>query len=333
MTTDSEPKAKILLLGPGSIGAVYLFQLQQAGAHVTAVCRSNYDVVSQHGFQLTSLRYGDQQYKPHRTVRSIDECDDETFDFVLICTKSFPGAQPSLADILAPALTNRPNTAIVLAQNGINIEQDLATAYPANPLLSGIVYCPAVQTAPGHIAYREMLNLLELGTFPADAPAPHKAAADRFAQLMRAGGGGAAHHADIQVARWSKLLMNAAWNPICALSLCTDGGFLQTSTPYAHELAWGIMLEVVALAGAVGVEGVTEAVAREKMAIAVKRAETGTGREMSMLQDVRLGRDFEVEAIVGNAVRLGREKGVGMVRLETVYALLKARQVALEAQR
>ena len=33
---------KVLLFGAGSIGAVYLYQLQQAGCEVTAVCRSNY---------------------------------------------------------------------------------------------------------------------------------------------------------------------------------------------------------------------------------------------------------------------------------------------------
>ena len=331
-TEDDRPPT-ILLLGPGSIGGVYLYQLQQAGCRITAVCRSNFDVVSRQGFHLTSQRYGDQTYKPDRTVRNVDECRDDTFDYILVCTKAFPGSTPSLPEILEPVLTGRPSTAIVLAQNGIGIEDELAASYPSNPLLSGIVYCPSVQTAPGQISYTEPLNLLELGTFPSSAPAAHKSAADRFAALMIAGGGGAEHHADIQIARWGKLLMNAAWNPICALTLLTDGDFLTSSSPFAEELAWGIMREVIALAAAVGVEGVTEDVAREKLGIARRRAETGTGREMSMLQDVRLGRSFEVEAIVGNAVRMGREKGVEMVRLETVYALLKARSVALEGSR
>jgi 2-dehydropantoate 2-reductase len=322
----------ILLVGPGSVGAVYLYQLQKGGALVTAVCRSNFDAVSQHGFRLTSQRFGNQVYKPHRTVRTIDECTDDVFDFILVTTKSFPGSNPSLADMLRPVLTGRPYTAVVLAQNGIDIEEEISNAYPQNPLISGIVYLPAVQTSPGCIEYQEMLNLLELGTYPSNAPQQHKAAAERFAKLMIAGGGGAEHHNDIQVARWSKLLMNAAWNPICALSLCTDGAFLKSSDPYAHELVWGIMMDIIALANAVGIPGITEDVARSKLQIAQKRAETNTGREMSMLQDVKQGRSFEVEAIVGNAVRLGRVHNKHMVRLESVYALLKARHVALTGQ-
>jgi 2-dehydropantoate 2-reductase len=48
-----------------------------------------------------------------------------------------------------------------------------------------------------------------------------------------------------------------------------------------------------------------------------------------MLQDVKHGRLFEVEAIVGNTVRLAREHAVSMPRLETVYALAKGRYEAL----
>lgn len=296
---------------------------------MTAVCRSNYATVKTNGFRLSSVRYGDVTFSPTVVVRDVSECSNETFDFVLVCTKSFPGSKPPLPEQLGPVLEGRPQTTIVLAQNGIMIEEEIAAAYPQNAILSGVVYCPAVQTGPGTIEYPEMLNLLELGTYPSKAPQPHKDAARRFADLMIKGGGGAEVHEDIQVARWSKLLMNGAWNPIGALTLTTDGDFLRTSEPYAHGLAWGIMMELVALAKEVGVAGVTVEVAEKKFSIAKRRAETGTGREMSMLQDVRQGRTFEVEAILGNAVRLGKQKGVPMPRLETLYALTTARCWAL----
>ena len=262
---------------------MYIYQLQKAGCHVTAVCRSNFDVIKQQGFQLTSVRFGFQQYTPDRVVRDAAECSEDVYDFIVVCTKSFPEIKPSLLDILQPVLTGRPDTAVVLAQNGINIEGEIAAAFPDNPVLSGVVYCPAIQTAPGHIDYSEMLSLLELGTFPSDAPSRHKAAAVVFVNLMIDGGGGGEHHDNIQVARWSKLLMNAPWNPITALTLCTDGDFLLTSEPFALELVWDCMLEVMAVAKALGIPGVTEDVARKKLSISTKRAETGTGREMSML--------------------------------------------------
>ena len=322
----------ILLYGTGSVGAIYLHQLQRANCTVTAVCRSNHDAVHENGFTLHSPLFGTVTYRPDHLTRSLADCpDDITYDYILITTKALsPDTRPTLAEQLRPLLTSSPhnttpNTAIVLAQNGIDIEQALADAYPAHPLLSAVIYLPATQSPPGTVHHAEPLNRIEVGTYPACAPAHHKAAAARFRDLMAAGGGDAVLKDDIQTARWSKLLLNASWNPICALSLCTDGGFLLTSTPFARDLVWGIMMEIVALAAKVGVPGVDEDAAREKLAIAERRAETGTGREMSMLQDVRAGRPFEVEVILGNTVRLGRRWGVEMPRLETVYALAKGR--------
>ncbi|KEF60581.1 2-dehydropantoate 2-reductase [Exophiala aquamarina CBS 119918] len=321
----------VLIFGVGSIGAVYLYQLQQAGCSVTAVCRSNYEAVKNNGFMLKSLKFGNQKYKPDIVVQSVAECPREkVYDFVLVCTKSFPSSDPSLADMIRPAVVGRPQTAIVLAQNGIDIEKQIADEFPDNPILSGVVYLPATQTAQGTIEYSEMLNLLEIGTYPSNAPPSHKSAAAKMAELMIKGGGGAEVHEDIQISRWTKLLMNAAWNPICALTLCTDGDFLTTSTPFAYELVWEIMLEIIALAGKIGIPGVTTQEAEKRLGIAKMRAESGTGRQVSMLQDVKQGRSFEVEAIVGNTVRLGRDFNMHMPRLETIYALLKARHFALE---
>ncbi|KAL4780516.1 ketopantoate reductase PanE/ApbA-domain-containing protein [Aspergillus varians] len=328
-TSQPIPPASILLYGAGSIGGVLLYQLLQAGCNVTAVCRSNYAAVKAHGFRLSSVRYGEVTYRPTTVVRNISECTSNSFDFVLVCTKSFPGSKPSLPDQLRPALEGRPQTAIVLAQNGIMIEEEIAAAFPQNPIVSGVIYCPAEQTGPGIIDYPEMLNLIELGTYPSKAPEPHKAAARWFADLMIKGGGAAEVYEDIQVARWSKLLLNAAWNPIGALTLTSDGDFLRTSEPYAYDLGWGIMMEIVELAKEVGIPGVTAEVAEKKFSIAKKRAVMGTGREMSMLQDVRQGRAFEVEAILGNVMRLGKQRGISMPRLETLYTLTKARCWAL----
>ena len=43
-----------------------------------------------------------------------------------------------------------------------------------------------------------------------------------------------------------------------------------------------------------------------------------------MLQDVQTNRRIEVEAILGNPMRLGKEKCVRCVRLEMMYVLAKA---------
>ena len=57
---------------------------------------------------------------------------------------------------------------------------------------------------------------------------------------------------------------------------------------------------------------------------ATVRVATGKAVEPSMLQDVKAGRKTEVEAIVGNAVRMAKAKNVACGKLETIYMLMKA---------
>ena len=52
-------KARVLVVGTGGIGAMSAYALEQGGkAEVTAVLRSNYDVVSKSGFEIDSIQYG-----------------------------------------------------------------------------------------------------------------------------------------------------------------------------------------------------------------------------------------------------------------------------------
>lgn len=312
----------VLLFGGGAIGGVYIYTFLQAGCTVTAVLRSNYTHVKTNGFHMDSIRFGCVDFHPTNVVKDIHEAAQHgPYDFVVICSKTFPGSKPSLADQIQSAIT--PQTAIVLIQNGIDIESDVSEAFPNNPLLSTVVYIPSTQTSPGVIDYgytqNETLNLLEIGTYPSAAPPPHKAAATHLASLVTSGGGFAQVFDDVQTQRWSKLVVNASWNPITALSLSTDADFLRSS-PYAKTLVRNVMYEVVSIAQALNIKGITRELADEHLARHAKRT---VGKAPSMLVDVQEGRPFEVEAIVGNAVRRAEKVGVKVPLLDALYALAK----------
>jgi 2-dehydropantoate 2-reductase len=53
------------------------------------------------------------------------------------------------------------------------------------------------------------------------------------------------------------------------------------------------------------------------------------GKEPSMLTDVRNGRAMETEAILGNAVRIAKEKGVVVKGLNLLYILLKGKDYSM----
>ncbi|KAF2001358.1 2-dehydropantoate 2-reductase [Amniculicola lignicola CBS 123094] len=307
---------KVLLFGAGSVGAVYLYLLSKVSS-TTAVCRSNYGIVKKDGFTINSSIFGkDIRFIPN-VVRDCDEAkslDTKPFDYIVICSKATPGTTPQ---IIAPAVTPG-HTIIVLIQNGIGIEDEYTSAFPTNPLVSCVVYLPATQRPAGIIKHGEV-ERLEIGIYPSSAPA---APAKVFGQLITAAGATVEVHDDVQIKRWSKLLVNAAWNPICALTLCTDVNFMLSSEP-ATDLIFAIMLEVRDIAAAYGHDIPREEV-EYQLGRAKDRIHNGVGVEPSMLQDVRGARRMEVEVIVGNVVRLGKKAHVKCERLEMLYLLAKA---------
>ncbi|KAL1302773.1 hypothetical protein AAFC00_003120 [Neodothiora populina] len=350
---------QILLFGSGAVGAIYVYILQKAGCQVTTVCRSNYTAVLESGLHISSAIFGEQVVRPHKVVRTVDEAvsslstsssnaisdtQGEYFDFVIVCSKAFPpspggesaaasSAAPTTADLISPAVTPSLTT-IALIQNGIGIEEEYSARFPSNPLLSCVVYLPVTQTKPGCIEMGPV-ELLEIGPYisastpPSVAPSTPEEMqpAETLANLVTAGGGTALAYPRIQPRRWAKMLINATWNPMCALSLSSD-----VEVMAASEVATGYvracMSEVVSLAAAVlgDGEGVTERDADVALSRAVERVGQGNGRgiEPSMLADVRNRRRIEVEAILGNAVRLARDRGVVVTRLEGLYVLAKA---------
>jgi 2-dehydropantoate 2-reductase len=314
--------SNILVQGSGAIGTIYVYLLQKAGHHVTAVCRSNYDAVKKHGFLIDSEKYGQGIHIRPNVVRNPKEADSNgPYDYLMVTTKALPDAE--MSKTIAPAVT-AGRTTIVLIQNGIGIEEEYAKAFPSNPLLSCVVYLPTTQTSPGHIKMGSF-ETLEAGTFPASAYQEHPhvhEAADKFMSMMKEAESSVTWYNDIQEKRWNKLLINASWNPICALTLSRDVAFL-ASSDVASKLIGDVMLEVVAVSQKLGYTSINPSAASEQMKRAGSRV-GGKGIEPSMLVDVLHGRRMEVEAILGNPVRVANKLGVAVLKMELLYGLTKA---------
>ena len=326
---------RVLVFGTGAVGAVYAWILARAvpPSNVYCICRSNYAVASTQGFTINSTIYGNNLiFKPH-VAWTVQEAasllpSGEEFDYIVITAKAIP-TTPSIAEQLRLAVG--PNTIIALIQNGITIEEPYATLYPDNPLLSCVAYLPTTQTSPAVISHRAV-ELLHIGTYPSNHPSPeHRKAATSFAQLLNSGGGSTKVHNDIQFQRFSKLLVNASWNPICALSLSRDAQFLHASPEPALELVKSLMLEISLIAQACGYHDIDASTVEDQINRA--KMQELPGVEPSMLTDAKNHASMEVDAIVGNAVRLADEKGVKTPLLKAVYALVKALDSSFERER
>ena len=298
---------KVIVVGAGAIGAFYASVLARAGSEVSVVARSDFEAVSRDGYRIRSEMLGDLSFRPAQVVRNADEYRGEA-DYVLCALKHVRGVDR--AALIRPALG--PRTAIVLVQNGIDVEREIAQALPANELISAVAYAAVSREAPGHVVHHSGFTRLVIGNYPNGV----SAAVERLAALVKAGGTSVQASDDIVGARWRKCAWNTVFNPISAL-----GGGLGTRDILASDattrFAREAIEEVCAIAAAAG---------HPLPPDWPEQQISGTLRlpnyVSSMGQDLLAGRPMETEALLGNAVRAARTLAVPAPRLEALYALL-----------
>lgn len=309
--------SRILLFGAGSIGIVCAYTLSKGGADVTLVCRSNYEAVSASGISINSDIFGQVSMRlptVSQAPKSVDN-PDEAWDFIVVCSKAYAG----IPQLIAPAVTPSTTT-IVLVQNGIGTEEEYRTVFPHNPILTSGVYIPADQTRPGHVEMGKM-NRLEIGPY---AGVEASKVLQVFADLFKAGGGIATCYDEkgIQARKWFKVAFNVTWNSLCSLSQLDDRNFIQSSD-ISMDVAAAVSAEVLAIATAEGYGGLDLNSFQEQFGMSRDPKKLKPkGIVPSMLVDIRNGRQMEVEAILGNALRIARKAEVLTPRLELLYVLL-----------
>jgi len=137
----------------------------------------------------------------------------------------------------------------------------------------------------------------------------------RIGEAFVAGGLKCPVEPDLREQLWVKLLGNAAFNPMSALTRATMaqmGGLPQT-----REVLRAVMEEAAAVAQALGVQ----------LSVSVEKRLDGGIRvgdhKTSTLQDVEAGRRLELDCIVGAVVELADRLGVAVPHMRTLYASTK----------
>jgi 2-dehydropantoate 2-reductase len=114
---------------------------------------------------------------------------------------------------------------------------------------------------------------------------------------------------------WRKLVINAAGNPLAALTRLSAHD--RAAIPELAALSVAIRNEVTEIARAWGWE-----MGGDERDAQVPAASLNRGRP-SMLQDILRGRETEVDAILGQVREFGREKGVSSPVIDVILPLVR----------
>src|SRR6201984_468291 len=314
---------KFLIAGAGAIGAYVGACMARAGIDVTLFARGPHlKAMQEHGVRIRSQE-GDFEARP-RMIGSLEEAGP--MDVFILGVKAH--SLPQLAPQLKPALG--PETTVVSTQNGIpwwyfqgigspweglrleriDPEGVISAAIETRRVVGSIVYFSTEISEPGVIQHTEG-NRISLGE-------PNGTRSDRcrrIAEALVASGLRCPITTHIREEIWVKILGNASFNPVSALTRATLVQMLGDRGVSA--VIRNIMQEVESVSQKLGME--LPVSIDQRMAGAEKVGEHKT----SMLQDLEAGRPMELEALVGAVVEVGERGGLPMTVTRTVYNCTK----------
>lgn len=325
---------EILIVGAGAIGAFYASRLAQVPQiHVSVICRSNYSAVKANGFTISSPQYGEYTFTPSNTFANPEEARKSKihWDYIVVSTKALPDVSDDSA-ILEGLVHN--GTAIVLIQNGLGVEAPYAKRFPEASVCSAVTIASCAQPSHGQIKHNRWTRInsgpylphLDTGNARDSDPRAIEQN-DTFVRLLNEGGikdASAYDHAKLQLVRWHKIAINASMNPSSVLAGCVPNYDMSNDAELATHLK-GVMEEVLAVAPKIlGTPFPKDFATAEKI---LRSTQKNTSRSKpSMALDWEQGKTMELEVILGNPIRIARERGFEMPRLQTLYALLRMAQ-------
>jgi len=314
---------RVAILGAGATGGFLGARLAKCGAEVVLIARGPHlEAMRESGLRLIEA--------DGETTVAVEATDDlaaiRNADFVFVTLKAH--SVPAIAEGLAANLG--PEAAVVSAQNGIpwwyfqrhggELEGiHLETVDPGGLIgrtidpkrvIGCIVYAATSVVGPGIVRHveGERFSLGEL-----DGSQTERVA--RLSGLLASAGLKAPVQPRIRPELWVKLMGNAVFNPLSALTHATLGAMAES--PVLAPVVRAAMEEVDAVAARLGIV----------MPVSIDQRIRGAARvgnhKTSMLQDLESGRPMEIDAITGSVVELGGRLGVPVPHLETIYASVK----------
>jgi 2-dehydropantoate 2-reductase len=311
---------RFLVAGAGAIGAYIGARMAKAGFDVTLHARGPHLRAMQEGGVQVKSSEGNFIARP-TIAASLEEVGPVDIVFLGVKAHGLPQLAPALKPVLGP------DTTVVSTQNGIpwwyfqgfggeweglRLERVdpggvISAAIEARRVLGSIIYFATEITEPGVIHHTEG-NRITLGE-------PNGARSDRIRSIAEAlivSGFRCPVTTRIRQEIWVKVLGNASFNPVSALTRATLAQIARD--PGTASVIRNMMQEVEEVSHRLGME--LPVSIDQRIAGAEKVGEHKT----SMLQDLEAGRPMELEALVGAVVELGERVGLPMTCTRTVYS-------------
>ena len=301
---------RVCIVGAGVIGNLFAGHLAQVcDVSVLTRRREHAEALNRDG-----LRVSGKSDRQARVTATDDPAKLPPFDVAIVATKA------SGLEAAAEALEGRfPEATVMTVLNGIGAEE-VVRAHGDWPIVSGVTFMSGTRHSDTHVEY-----ILDTETWLGPyEDTPFETVGD-ITDTIVASGLKAEALPDLRPAQWSKLIFNAAVNPVAALTgLPHDPHFAQESdsTDLGH-LVHALVDEGKAVAVAAGIE-----LHDDPWEMNVLATQRGSAHYPSMLEDVDAHRQTEIQLITGSLVREAERHDVPVPLHELVYGLVTGKEAS-----
>jgi len=295
---------KVCIVGCGAIGslfAAHLARLDDVEVWAFDLDQDHVNAINAKGLRLS----GESDVHSYPSATS-NPADIPPCDFGIVATKSLHtrAAIESTAGIFQEG-------AVCTVQNGVGNEEIIAEYVPS--VIRGTTFPAGHVVEPGHVA-QDTGGKTWIGPFE---PQPAKMAEiGMLADRLSDSGIDTLAMEDSRGAQWTKLIFNAATNPIGALTRLPHG--VACDQPAVRKVISGLVAEGVAVADALGIT-----LDSDPDELVDHAREVAYNHKASMLQDVLARRPTEVAALNGGIVKFGGETGVQTPLNQLIWALIR----------
>ncbi len=305
---------KIAVVGSGAMGSLYGGLLSEGGNDVTLIdiWREHIEKIREKGLMVRGV-------SGERVIRVKAATNPEevgVVDLVLIFVKSYDTLKA--AEDSKPLIS--PETTVLTLQNGLGNAEKIASVVGEEKVVAGITTYGSTLIKPGEILHAGIGETV-IGELNGSLTPRVKMIAETFndskikTRISR----------NIKSVIWGKLIVNAAINPLTALTEMKNGELLKVRE--VKQLLIDVVKETVKVAEAFNVTFEEDPI-QKTLLIAEKTAEN----KSSMLQDMLKGRKTEVDAITGEIVKLGEKLNVKTPINKAILALIKGKEWRREIQ-
>lgn len=296
---------KICVVGCGAIGSIFgahLARLEDVEVHAYDVWKEHTSAINERGLQISGAANFTVRLRATSDPREIPPCD-----FGIVATKSTHtrAAIAQIAHVFGEA------SAVCSVQNGVGNEEILAEHVRC--VIRGTTFPAGHVIEPGRVNF-DINGDTWIGPFePTDTP---YARVEQLAELLNRTGLRVIPLRDARGAQWTKLIFNAASNPVGALTLLHHGA--ATRFPPTGALFNALIAEGEAVAKALRIE-----LHGDPRALVQKGANAPGKHRASMLQDILAKRPTEVDFMNGAIADCGEKIGVPTPLNRALWQLTK----------